>query len=217
MCKGFLKEAAKTVKLARGAANYDHFLKDKVTRFAYILPNKIRLPRIDTENLDPEHKDNVPEGHNFPVLERPLRADTPLGKRVTLARSDYIPAGTRFSFELHVLGHCQGEGLSDELIRDLLEFAQYTGFGQWRSGGFGAAIVVECEKIRDDGGDEKAPAPVKRPYTRKKKTAEETPDPVKRTSTRKKKTAEETPAVAEEVPAAPAAEASPAASDEEAA
>lgn len=149
MVKGFLKEAARTLK-EWGKIKQ---LKDKVSRYVFIKPRKIRLPKINLDKLEPEHRQRVPEGHNFPVLERPLRAETPKGPRVTLLRSDYIPAGTQFCFEMWVLA---GAGLTTALLKDVLEYAEYQGFGQWRGGGFGSAQVVEMAKIRDDtakGGD----------------------------------------------------------------
>ena len=60
-------------------------LQDKVKRYCFVRPRKVRLPAIAGQ------------------LERPLRAQTAQGPRVTVVRSDIVPAGSCISFELHVL------------------------------------------------------------------------------------------------------------------
>lgn len=68
------------------------------------------------------------------VLERPLRAETMQGPRVALAASEAIPAGAHFACTLEVLApHI----ITEDLLRELLDYGKYSGFGQWRSGGFG--------------------------------------------------------------------------------
>ena len=68
------------------------------------------------------------------VLERPLRAETAQGPRVALAASDSIPAGATFTCTLTVLAE---QLLTEDLLRELLDYGKYMGFGQWRSGGYG--------------------------------------------------------------------------------
>jgi hypothetical protein len=68
------------------------------------------------------------------VLERPLRAETAQGPRVALAASDTIPAGATFSTVITVLAE---HLITEDLLRELLNYGKYMGFGQWRSGGYG--------------------------------------------------------------------------------
>lgn len=118
--KGFLCESARTLK-QWGAMKQ---LQDKFKRYVFVTPRKIRLPEIDAE-----------------PLERPLRAQTAQGPRVTLVRSDQIAAGTELNFEIVVTP--DGSGITEELIKQVLEYGQFMGLNQWRSGGYGRFEVVE--------------------------------------------------------------------------
>jgi hypothetical protein len=75
-------------------------------------------------------------GKNPPEItynERPLRAQTPMGERVALARSEMLDAGVHFSCGITVLEDVIGE----EVLRELLDYGYYQGLGQWRGGGYG--------------------------------------------------------------------------------
>ena len=81
-----------------------------------------------------------PEPRTIPILfdgemgvcQRPLRAQTMQGERVSLASSEEIPAGAIIEFTIVLL--------SDEhekLVREWLDYGQYSGIGQWRNSGRG--------------------------------------------------------------------------------
>lgn len=76
----------------------------------------------------------LPEGAELGVLERPLRASTPQGERVALARSDTAPAGTKIEFDLLVLGD---KVVTKGHVEEWLGYGSLCGLGQWRSGGWG--------------------------------------------------------------------------------
>ena len=103
-------------------------LRSKLDDFLFVTPRRVYLDRAE------------PDG----VLERPLRAMTPKGMRVTLARSDYVGAGLEFSFTLTALKHKDINW--PQVIPDLLEYGLLMGFGQWRNGGYGRFEVVKCEE-----------------------------------------------------------------------
>lgn len=124
--RGFLCEAARTVKQF-GALKQ---LQDKFKRFCFVTPRRIRLPSPEADKP-------------FAVLERPLRAMTAQGPRVTVTRSDVIPAGTRIKFKLEVL---EGSGITKGCIEKVLSYGKYMGLGQWRSGGYGQFEVVKLEE-----------------------------------------------------------------------
>lgn len=67
------------------------------------------------------------------ILERPLRAQTAQGERVSLARSELIPAGSTMTFTVMTLGN----DVSEAILREWLEYGSLRGMGQWRNGGFG--------------------------------------------------------------------------------
>ena len=126
--KGFIKEAGNVLK------DFPDFdipqLRDKVDNYVYVRPRRIRLAKVEPE-----------------PLERPLRAMTMQGPRVSLVRSDKVAAGTVLEFELWVLpfvlrGRKYGAGgrevFTQELLSNLYEFGEFKGLGQWRNGGWGS-------------------------------------------------------------------------------
>lgn len=70
----------------------------------------------------------------FPMglLQRPLRASTAQGERISLACSEEIPAGAWIEFNILMLND------DDEaLVKEWLDFGEYNGIGQWRNAGKG--------------------------------------------------------------------------------
>jgi hypothetical protein len=121
--KGFFKHSANVQK---------DFLKikalrSKITDFVFIFPRKIYLGKKE------------PDG----VFERPRQGMTPRGPTISLARSDFIAAGTTFWFDVRLFP--PHPGITPELIIALLDYGQYMGFGQFRNGGFGR-FTFEIEK-----------------------------------------------------------------------
>ena len=128
--KGFLKEAAKDMARVTGSevSKTKAYLKI-INGCVHVFPRKIPL---------------VYEGAEQGVvgnMQRPLRGQTAQGERITLANSETVPAGTTFEFEIKML-----DGKFEKLIRELLDFAQYKGFLQWRNSGYGRA-TIEVEEI----------------------------------------------------------------------
>lgn len=64
--------------------------------------------------------------------ERPLRADTPMGPRIALARSEQVPAGAEINFSVLLL-----DDSHEEVLREWLNYGHLRGFGQWRNSGMG--------------------------------------------------------------------------------
>lgn len=73
-------------------------------------------------------------------LERPIQIKGPQGPRVSITRSDMIPAGRQFSFDLAVL---RGGGITENILREVIEYWEFLGFGQWRTGGWGRAKLIK--------------------------------------------------------------------------
>ncbi len=69
------------------------------------------------------------------ILERPLRAQTPQGERVALARSEYAPAGSEITFNVLVLND---KDVPEDLLREWLDYGELRGLGQWRNASYGA-------------------------------------------------------------------------------
>jgi hypothetical protein len=123
---GFLKEAGKVQngKVTGGVKA----LRSKVSQGIFISPRFLPV--------------YIPAGKGIDYLERPLRAETALGPRVALARSEMLPEGTWFTCMLEVLA---GE-ITEEVLRDLLDYGWYRGLGQWRNSGAYGTFRYELVK-----------------------------------------------------------------------
>ena len=87
-----------------------------------------------------------PEPRCIPIIfdgevsecQRPLRAQTAQGERVSLAISEEIPAGSTIEFSIVCL-------LDDheKAIREWLDYGKYSGIGQWRNSGKGRFVWKE--------------------------------------------------------------------------
>ncbi len=113
--KGFLKEAGSVLNGTHGVKA----LRSKVGNTVFVQPRRIPL--------------HLPEGGETGFLERPLCGLTIQGPRVALARSEMLPAATWLEATLQVIAG----PISESILRELLDYGQYKGFGQWRNGGYG--------------------------------------------------------------------------------
>lgn len=82
----------------------------------------------------------LPEGVEVERLERPLRAQTMQGERMSLKCSESVPAGTkmRFSVATDIPGF-------DAILAEIWERTEYFFMGEWRNSGFGTAVVEEVK------------------------------------------------------------------------
>lgn len=89
-----------------------------------------------------------PEPRTIPILfdgeikecQRPLRAQTAQGERVSLAMSEEIPAGATCEFTVV----CLRDDHID-VVRDWLDYGRFSGIGQWRNSGKGRFRWEEIE------------------------------------------------------------------------
>lgn len=122
MIKGFLKAACETL-MANKAITKITAYKKWFDRLVFIWPRRIMLG-INEKELE--------------SMERPLRAMTAQGPRVTVTRSDTLPEGTQFEFEIELLDN--DKQITWDVLEKCMDYAKYVGFGQWRgSGGHGRA------------------------------------------------------------------------------
>jgi hypothetical protein len=66
------------------------------------------------------------------ILERPLRAQTPQGERVAIARSEVVPSSSSIEFDVQVLG-----AITADTLREWLDYGALRGLGQWRNASYG--------------------------------------------------------------------------------
>lgn len=119
MIKGFLKHAANVMKDNLKLKN----LRSKIADRVFIAPRKIYMGQHE------------PDG----VFERPLRAMTMQGPRVSLSRSDYINAGKQITFKIKWL---ENKEINEKLIDTLFEYGELQGLGQFRGGNFGSFRII---------------------------------------------------------------------------
>lgn len=119
MLKGFLKEAC------------GHMRRDKTSRSAKL---KAYKKVIDGQVFPQPRLIPITLAGPVTLLQRPLRAATPQGDRVALTSSQSIPAGSSMTFDLVILADSI---VPRALLTEWLDYGQFIGLGQWRSGGHG--------------------------------------------------------------------------------
>lgn len=66
-------------------------------------------------------------------LQRPLRAQTMQGERVSIADSEMILAGSTLEFDIHMM-----DSADEAMVCEWLDYGELNGLGQWRNSGKGA-------------------------------------------------------------------------------
>lgn len=74
------------------------------------------------------------------VCQRPLRAQTAQGERVSLAMSEEIPAGASVTFDIVCLTDDHVKA-----VREWLDYGRFSGIGQWRNSGKGRFTWEEVQ------------------------------------------------------------------------
>ena len=86
-------------------------------------------------------RQNIIEGdYEIGICERPLRAQTMQGERVSLARSEEIPAGAQVEFTIILFMDSH-----EKAVREWLDYGRFSGIGQWRNSGKGRFVWEEVK------------------------------------------------------------------------
>ena len=125
MITGFLKEAANNLKEQFRITNF----RNKVGNFVFTEPRQIYFGKMDVDG----------------VLERPLRGQTAQGPIVSLARSEYINEGNTLNFQLVILDNKEFKA---DTIKELFEYGEYKGLGQFRNGSYGRFKLISWEEVK---------------------------------------------------------------------
>jgi hypothetical protein len=135
--KGFLKEACEAM-IHSGAMTKEELKKYRLTQYLY----KKTIDRqvfISPRRLVLQLPDSC-DSNKLDFCERPLRGMTMRGERVSLARSEQAPAGTKVVFEISFLN----PKLLD-FVKQWLTYGALLGAGQWRNSGKGRFSWREIE------------------------------------------------------------------------
>ncbi len=124
--KGYFKEALTAIKQQSQVAN----VRGKVGTLMFVAPRFIPILR-----------DGAPLREEDEMLERPLRAQTMQGPRVTLASSEMLLDPWSVEFEIARIpnaGTAKSKAPSWDEIELALSYGEYHGFCQWRNAGYGS-------------------------------------------------------------------------------
>lgn len=100
-------------------------IRSKIDKWLFVFPRRIYVEDNSSGSIKKKADD---------ILERSLRVRTPKGERVTLARSDCVKIGSVLNCTLTVL---KPKLFTEKVIREILDYGQYQGLGQFRNGSYG--------------------------------------------------------------------------------
>lgn len=115
--KGFFKDTCGGLRKVKGTES------EKIKSYKKVI-DKLIFPsprRILFENYSA-----------IDTCQRPLRAQTMQGERVSLACSDEIPAGASITFDIELF-----DDSHEKAVVEWLNYGKYSGIGQWRNSGKG--------------------------------------------------------------------------------
>lgn len=123
--KGFFKDTCGGLRKVKGTKSEKiKAFKKEIDKLIFVTPRTIPFLNYGT----------------IGECQRPLRAQTMQGERVSLAISDEIHAGAQVEFTIVLL--------SDEheaAVREWLDYGKWSGIGQWRNSGMGRFTWEEIE------------------------------------------------------------------------
>lgn len=103
--------------------------RSKVDKFLFVGPRRIQVTRDGEAIYDEDDQ-----------IERPLRAETMRGPRVSLAASESIDEGWSVEFEVTLLPNPTSKAsaaVTWDAVETALDYGRLQGLGQWRTGGNG--------------------------------------------------------------------------------
>lgn len=130
---GYWKEAAESLAQEHGVKQ----VRSKLDNFMFITPRRVYIRDGNEALTEPDGK-----------LERPLRAMTAQGPRVTLACSEIVNPGRVIGYTMEFLPYIKvGTGREakaldvDHFVEIVSGYGKFKGRGQWRNGGNGRMTI----------------------------------------------------------------------------
>lgn len=116
--RGFFKEACGALKKVPGTKSSKiKAHKKQIDNLIFVEPRQILIDM---------------KGGMMDVCQRPLRASTPQGERISLASSESIPEGSEIEFTVKCF-----IDEDTELVKEWLDYGVFKGISQWRNSGKG--------------------------------------------------------------------------------
>jgi hypothetical protein len=142
MIRGFFKSACGALRISDDTLSKSiTAYKSKIDQIIFVFPRfipVIQLPIAADMELPPKI---IRSESGVLLCERSLRAETAMGPRVTVVRSEVVLAGATFEFTITCLSKKIGKGDdavdAEALIEEWLGYGQMSGFGQWRNASYG--------------------------------------------------------------------------------
>lgn len=135
MIKGFLKSACGALRKVSGTKSSKvKAFKKEIDQLFFVFPDAKKKT---------ERGIKIHDYGEIKMLERSLRASTPQGERVALARSETVPAGSWIEFDIVML-----RDEDEDWLMEMLDYGEFMGLGQWRSGSKGSFVyeIIEDKK-----------------------------------------------------------------------
>jgi hypothetical protein len=121
--KGFFKDTCGGYRKVKGSYSEKiKAYKKEIDRLIFASPREIVIEGVS----------------EIRECQRPLRAATPQGERISLAISEEIPAGASCTFYITLLSEDH-----EAAVREWLDYGVYSGIGQWRNSGKGRFVWEE--------------------------------------------------------------------------
>lgn len=105
--------------------------KKRIDGNIMVYPRRVAL-QLPESYLDNDYQEVPCDPKNLRIVQRPLRASTPQGERVSIASSEEVPAGTRLKFVIEYLNPDDRDA-----IIEWLNYGSIHGIGAWRNSGRG--------------------------------------------------------------------------------
>ena len=142
--KGFFKDACSMLRRIKDGPKPKDDSKEKqfkgslsskltshkkiIDGLVFVYPRMILLKFPGDSAKAPKTGNNI----ELPFEERPIRVQTPQGERVAIARSEFVPAGTKLDFQIEIM-----DPSHKKHVVEWLEYGRKRGLGQWRNSGKG--------------------------------------------------------------------------------